>query len=347
MQQTQNYNLNKPDRTDYAKIEALNANADIIDAKLKELEDNSDLTEIQQSVSNLDTKVTQHLDESKTEAHKASNISFAPIAGMTATDVQGAIAEVKQQANDIKTKWASVVGSPLVSTDTQAQLQSKTQTIKNTLASNLNNKEIIANGTETLTDLVNKVGNIIIKKKLSSELDTHMAVPYSVDDTYIWLQDSVSVEGGSTWQWSKFRRENDILIKRYVGAISVCCYGEIKMSNNNVQIFDESTGVLLKSFPRGGIDLSNDIPLFITEDKKYFLTMHRSSGRDIKKYDDTGLLDRQVQTRNSSPSLATSDKNIIINRSGNEFFKVADLSSQPININKDLATVLIVHNDYE
>ena len=63
MQQTQNYNLNKPDRTDYAKIEALNVNADIIDAKLRELEDNGDLTGIQQSISDIDNKVTMHLEE--------------------------------------------------------------------------------------------------------------------------------------------------------------------------------------------------------------------------------------------------------------------------------------------
>ena len=40
MQNTTNYNLNKPDGSDFAKIASLNENADIIDAKLKELEDN-------------------------------------------------------------------------------------------------------------------------------------------------------------------------------------------------------------------------------------------------------------------------------------------------------------------
>ena len=39
MQNTTNYNLNKPDGNDFAKIASLNENADIIDAKLKELED--------------------------------------------------------------------------------------------------------------------------------------------------------------------------------------------------------------------------------------------------------------------------------------------------------------------
>ena len=39
MQNTTNYNLNKPDGNDFAKIASLNENADIIDSKLKELED--------------------------------------------------------------------------------------------------------------------------------------------------------------------------------------------------------------------------------------------------------------------------------------------------------------------
>lgn len=46
MQTTANYNLNKPDVNDYVKIETLNENADIIDAKLKELEDNSNKVDI-------------------------------------------------------------------------------------------------------------------------------------------------------------------------------------------------------------------------------------------------------------------------------------------------------------
>ncbi|MGE6513382.1 hypothetical protein [Lysinibacillus sphaericus] len=63
MQQTQNYKLNKPEITDYAKIELLNDNADIIDAKLKDLEINGDLTEIVQTVANLQQEVTDNKSE--------------------------------------------------------------------------------------------------------------------------------------------------------------------------------------------------------------------------------------------------------------------------------------------
>lgn len=42
MKQTTNYNLRKPDQTDFYDIDDMNANADIIDAKLKEVEDKAD-----------------------------------------------------------------------------------------------------------------------------------------------------------------------------------------------------------------------------------------------------------------------------------------------------------------
>jgi len=119
-------------------------------------------------IEDLQQEVTTHFAEDAIDAHNASNISFVPPAGMTATDVQQAIAQAFQQANDIKGKWAGVVGSPLLSTDTQAQLQSKTQTIKNTLATNLSNKGQPSVGTETLTDLVNKVPNINTGKKFAA-----------------------------------------------------------------------------------------------------------------------------------------------------------------------------------
>lgn len=72
------------------------------------------------------------------------------------------------QANDIKGKWASVVGNPLASTDTQAQLTSKTQAIKSVLATNLTNKGQPSAEAEPLSDLAGKVANIIIGRKWAS-----------------------------------------------------------------------------------------------------------------------------------------------------------------------------------
>lgn len=68
MQNTTNYNLNKPDGNDYAKIQALNENADIIDTLLKRLTDilggiDLDLTKKSQAIGKVNNLVTTHLDD--------------------------------------------------------------------------------------------------------------------------------------------------------------------------------------------------------------------------------------------------------------------------------------------
>lgn len=79
-----------------------------------------------------------------------------------------AVNELFTFANDGKTKWSSVIGSPLASSDTFTQMQTKTQTIKNTLATNLTAKGQSSVGTETLTALANKVSNIVTGKTFAT-----------------------------------------------------------------------------------------------------------------------------------------------------------------------------------
>ena len=76
------------------------------------------------------------------------------------TNVVSAINELFTNANNLKKDWADVVGAPLNPNDTSAQLKDKTQTIKNTLATNLTEKGQVANGSETLDNLARKVKNI-------------------------------------------------------------------------------------------------------------------------------------------------------------------------------------------
>lgn len=84
------------------------------------------------------------------------------------TNLVAAVNELFTFANDGKSKWSSVIGSPLVSGDTFTQMQSKTQTIKNTLATNLTEKGQASTGAETLTALVAKVSNVATGKKWAS-----------------------------------------------------------------------------------------------------------------------------------------------------------------------------------
>jgi|GEM_PF-3700937 len=84
------------------------------------------------------------------------------------SNLVAAVNELFQFANDGKVKWSNVVGSPLTSSDTFTQMQTKTQTIKNTLATNLTAKGQSSTGTETLTALVNKVANVNTGKKFAT-----------------------------------------------------------------------------------------------------------------------------------------------------------------------------------
>lgn len=109
--------------------------------------------------------------------HDAANL-------FTSITVEGALKEAitaanqaKSKAHDIKSKRAGVVGAPLVSTDTQAHLQSKTQTIKDTLASNLTAKGQSSVGTETLLALVNKVPLISTGKKIATGTYPSFTIP--------------------------------------------------------------------------------------------------------------------------------------------------------------------------
>lgn len=135
MQYTTNLNLKKPEYTDTADIQNINDNMDVIDSQLAQMAtDNTRLT--------------------------------------TAKTITGAINELFTNANNGKQNWVDVIGSPLLNTDTFATLMSKTQTLKDTFATNLTNKGQSASGTESLNSLVGKVANIATGKKFASGTKT-------------------------------------------------------------------------------------------------------------------------------------------------------------------------------
>lgn len=88
------------------------------------------------------------------------------------TNLVAAVNEVFTNANNLKSDWAGVVGSPLVSTDTSAQLKSKTQTIKDTMASNLTAKGQASTGTEGLAQLAGKISQIVTGKRYAEGIST-------------------------------------------------------------------------------------------------------------------------------------------------------------------------------
>lgn len=87
---------------------------------------------------------------------------------LSSKNVNAALTELFQYADNGKRNWVDVIGSPLLNTDSFSTLKSKTQTLKNTMASNLSNKKVSASGTENLNSLISKVGKIELGNTIKS-----------------------------------------------------------------------------------------------------------------------------------------------------------------------------------
>ncbi|WP_291559392.1 MULTISPECIES: hypothetical protein [unclassified Clostridium] len=128
---------------------------------------------------------------------KAEDIKTA--AGIT---VENKLNELFQFADNGKKNIASVIGSPLSSSDTFDSLKSKIQTMKNTFASNLTAKGQSSSGSDTLNNLINKIPNINVGKKWAT--GTPNGNPFTVSNlsfkpSYIIIyQRYTSPYGGSS-----------------------------------------------------------------------------------------------------------------------------------------------------
>ncbi|CCL16287.1 TPA: hypothetical protein ACMVTQ_003027 [Clostridioides difficile] len=83
-----------------------------------------------------------------------------------------------------KNNIASTLGSPFLGTDKLDTTKTKTQTLKNTLASNITNKGIVTNSTESLQDMISKVSSI---KDLRQASGTASAFKGRFYDDYYYL----------------------------------------------------------------------------------------------------------------------------------------------------------------
>ncbi|KEI96552.1 hypothetical protein N496_15290 [Clostridium botulinum A2B3 87] len=83
------------------------------------------------------------------------------------TNLVSAVNELFQNANNGKNLISSVVGNPLLATDTFQQQSNKIQNLKNTFASNLTSKQQPSNSNESLNNLINKVANINTGKRFA------------------------------------------------------------------------------------------------------------------------------------------------------------------------------------
>ncbi len=129
-----------------------------VETKINENKEN--LQEVTSQMAEM-TKEIENIDLS------ANKVRLNKISGMNATEVQTAIQELFQFADNGKKNISSVIGSPLTANDTFESMKSKIQTMKNTFASNLSGKGQNSSGNEILDNLIKKVSDISYMKVVS------------------------------------------------------------------------------------------------------------------------------------------------------------------------------------
>lgn len=145
MKYTTNYNLKKPELTDYVNVEDLNENADIIDQKLKENEN----------------ALAAHQAEDTQQAHFAKNIGLEDTDGnFTATDLEGAMQELFTFADNGKKVIASVVGFPATKENTFDELANHLQNGKKAVSDSLNSKGANTSANDSFIDLANAINGL-------------------------------------------------------------------------------------------------------------------------------------------------------------------------------------------
>ncbi|OOM82617.1 hypothetical protein CLPUN_00030 [Clostridium puniceum] len=95
-----------------------------------------------------------------------------------------------QLANNGKQYWVDVIGWPLVITDTFATLKSKTQIIKNTIATNIVSKGVAANNTDSLSSLADAISRITIEGMGGTRIKTGIA-PVSLSTYKINIENDI------------------------------------------------------------------------------------------------------------------------------------------------------------
>lgn len=141
-----------------------------------------------------ESRITSHTSTSATNVHLAKNIGIEDAAGnFTSTDVEGALAELFQFANNGKSSIATVIGSPAKTSDTFAQLANTLQTLKNNLVSIMG----VGAGTDAFNVLINtslnaKRDELANKLGASTSLNLHALLNNTTDNTLQHLKNQLA-----------------------------------------------------------------------------------------------------------------------------------------------------------
>ncbi len=134
--------------------------------KAEDIKVNNDKT-IEENLQEVTSQMAEMTKKIENIDLSANKIKLNKISGMNATEVQTAIQELFQFADNGKKNISSVIGSPLTANDTFESMKSKIQTMKNTFASNLSGKGQNSSGNEILDNLIKKVSDISYMKVVS------------------------------------------------------------------------------------------------------------------------------------------------------------------------------------
>ena len=132
---------------------------------------------------NLDNETTGLLPKLKYEKQNASETPITDASGnLVATNVEDALAELFTYANNLKS-IATVIGSPLSTSDTSAQLNTKMQQLKVLFASYLTQKGAIAYPYNTVEEMINKIltiPNITLEGAVKKISKLNITAPYEL-----------------------------------------------------------------------------------------------------------------------------------------------------------------------
>ena len=107
---------------------------------------------------NLVTETTGVLPKTRYQFQNATETPIDDTGGVfTSTNVEGALLELFNYANSIKTAVASAIGAPLLATDTVAQMVSKIDVLKTNLAKEITDQGVPTDATDSLVVMADNV----------------------------------------------------------------------------------------------------------------------------------------------------------------------------------------------
>lgn len=199
--------------------EKINSNefSDWLNSLKDKLDPNSDLAvQLQVQIDSLVSQVEEMNNKIENIDLSADKVILSN-PNLKSTNVNDGLTELFQYADNGKKNWVDVIGSPLSKEDSFSTLKSKTQTLKNTMASNLNSKKVSASGTENLNSLINKIKNINVGKKFATGTRTSTMSPNLGTISDLEFRPSTVIWYGTLYESSRvYMNYMSVLIDGYI-----------------------------------------------------------------------------------------------------------------------------------